>query len=121
MGSPLDLVVLTPSFPTRRSSDLDAGMRRGGEIARHLDGEPAAGIHTIQQAGDQRLVMIQPVQRGIGVEQIDRLGRPPGRDVSLDEGGLRIRSEEHTSEIQSLMRNSYAVFCVKKKKQTKQD
>src|SRR3546814_9885149 len=29
------------------------------------------------------------------------------------------RSEEHTSELQSLMRNSYAVFCLKKKKQKK--
>src|SRR3546814_6808635 len=29
------------------------------------------------------------------------------------------RSEEHTSELQSLMRNSYAVFCLKKKKQRK--
>src|SRR3546814_2120548 len=29
------------------------------------------------------------------------------------------RSEEHTSELQSLMRNSYAVFCLKKKKRTK--
>src|SRR3546814_5157791 len=28
------------------------------------------------------------------------------------------RSEEHTSELQSLMRNSYAVFCLKKKKDT---
>src|SRR3546814_1953480 len=28
------------------------------------------------------------------------------------------RSEEHTSELQSLMRNSYAVFCMKKKKKT---
>src|SRR3546814_7192326 len=28
----------------------------------------------------------------------------------------QLRSEEHTSELQSLMRNSYAVFCVKKKK-----
>src|SRR3546814_3932230 len=28
------------------------------------------------------------------------------------------RSEEHTSELQSLMRISYAVFCLKKKKQT---
>src|SRR3546814_2068060 len=27
-----------------------------------------------------------------------------------------LRSEEHTSELQSLMRNSYAVFCLKKKK-----
>src|SRR3546814_2367186 len=30
----------------------------------------------------------------------------------------RLRSEEHTSELQSLMRNSYAVFCLKKKTQT---
>src|SRR3546814_10748866 len=30
-----------------------------------------------------------------------------------------IRSEEHTSELQSLMRISYAVFCLKKKKQKK--
>src|SRR3546814_6242613 len=31
------------------------------------------------------------------------------------------RSEEHTSELQSLMRNSYAVFCLKKKKETQTD
>src|SRR3546814_3381075 len=31
---------------------------------------------------------------------------------------LRERSEEHTSELQSLMRSSYAVFCLKKKKTT---
>src|SRR3546814_7546558 len=31
---------------------------------------------------------------------------------------LRTRSEEHTSELQSLMRISYAVFCLKKKKKT---
>src|SRR3546814_1922026 len=29
--------------------------------------------------------------------------------------GVRVRSEEHTSELQSLMRISYAVFCLKKK------
>src|SRR3546814_3407575 len=29
--------------------------------------------------------------------------------------GMRLRSEEHTSELQSLMRISYAVFCLKKK------
>src|SRR3546814_5829720 len=33
---------------------------------------------------------------------------------------MRTRSEEHTSELQSLMRNSYAVFCLKKKTQRKQ-
>src|SRR3546814_1796978 len=31
----------------------------------------------------------------------------------------QVRSEEHTSELQSLMRISYAVFCLKKKKQDK--
>src|SRR3546814_5821462 len=31
-------------------------------------------------------------------------------------GGKHVRSEEHTSELQSLMRISYAVFCLKKKK-----
>src|SRR3546814_1515492 len=35
---------------------------------------------------------------------------------ALRAGGLfGARSEEHTSELQSLMRNSYAVFCLKKK------
>src|SRR3546814_6372303 len=32
--------------------------------------------------------------------------------------GQRVRSEEHTSELQSLMRISYAVFCLKQKKKT---
>src|SRR3546814_1848027 len=35
----------------------------------------------------------------------------------IDAGAIRdARSEEHTSELQSLMRSSYAVFCLKKKK-----
>src|SRR3546814_3135424 len=34
---------------------------------------------------------------------------------------VSVRSEEHTSELQSLMRISYAVFCLKKKKQRKQN
>src|SRR3546814_21124298 len=33
-------------------------------------------------------------------------------------GDIPMRSEEHTSELQSLMRISYAVFCLKKKKPT---
>src|SRR3546814_49333 len=39
--------------------------------------------------------------------------------MSVDEARFRkpVRSEEHTSELQSLMRISYAVFCLKKKKQ----
>src|SRR3546814_10197551 len=45
--------------------------------------------------------------------------RPPNRRGWGNRGDRRPgRSEEHTSELQSLMRNSYAVFCLKKKKHT---
>src|SRR3546814_3556681 len=40
-------------------------------------------------------------------------------DDSYDQLYISNRSEEHTSELQSLMRISYAVFCLKKKKHTK--
>src|SRR3546814_5723063 len=39
----------------------------------------------------------------------------PGPGSRFCLAGTRIRSEEHTSELQSLMRISYAVFCLKKK------
>src|SRR3546814_9330916 len=38
------------------------------------------------------------------------------RTVALDDGSRVVRSEEHTAELQSLMRSSYAVFCLKNKK-----
>src|SRR3546814_7537149 len=54
--------------------------------------------------------------------------RPPGAGLRDGEGGIRsgpdgrgVRSEEHTSELQSLMRISYAVFCLKKKTKPKQN
>src|SRR3546814_9833572 len=40
----------------------------------------------------------------------------PASATQSDSQARRIRSEEHTSELQSLMRISYAVFCLKKKK-----
>src|SRR3546814_8119007 len=48
-------------------------------------------------------------------------GRPvrncwPGFELARHRVSPRRRSEEHTSELQSLMRISYAVFCLKKKK-----
>src|SRR3546814_2359307 len=42
------------------------------------------------------------------------------RHGQIPEAGISGRSEEHTSELQSLMRISYAVFCLKKKKRRKQ-
>src|SRR3546814_2910765 len=42
-------------------------------------------------------------------------------DVAAVEDQPVVRSEEHTSELQSLMRISYAVFCLKKKKKHRQN
>src|SRR3546814_1295827 len=56
-----------------------------------------------------------------GVELIGgQLTRRPARQAEIgrigeDRGEQRVRSEEHTSELQSLMRISYAVFCLKTK------
>src|SRR3546814_7128085 len=53
-------------------------------------------------------------QQIVVADDLDRNGRRPGpgrrRPVHVGQ-----RSEEHTSELQSLMRISYAVFCLKKK------
>src|SRR3546814_947357 len=46
-------------------------------------------------------------------------GLLPRSKLSLLHGSFSVRSEEHTSELQSLMRISYAVFCLKKKTNTK--
>src|SRR3546814_10597831 len=60
--------------------------------------------------------------RGVGHPVLRREGCDPvflplGREV-FQSGGVLSRSEEHTSELQSLMRISYAVFCLKKKQTT---
>src|SRR3546814_6251242 len=59
------------------------------------------------------------VVRGDGSFNWDE-GNIPGNDEAMAQDlvmGYWQRSEEHTSELQSLMRISYAVFCLKKKKQ----
>src|SRR3546814_5990559 len=57
--------------------------------------------------------------RVYGAQPLSRWERlaAPGIGAGFGNDMLRIgRSEEHTSELQSLMRNSYAVFCLKTKK-----
>src|SRR3546814_7160921 len=66
----------------------------------------------------------QPVGARLSGPEVRRLqpvGKPGGGGVSLHPASAAFfqRSEEHTSELQSLMRISYAVFCLKKKKQIK--
>src|SRR3546814_6279134 len=53
----------------------------------------------------------RPVVRMAASARLMIIGQAPGTKVHE-------RSEEHTSELQSLMRISYAVFCLKKKKYT---
>src|SRR3546814_6087990 len=57
----------------------------------------------------ERLIVLRPREQPGGA----RHELMPARDGVVLEGLLR--SEEHTSELQSLMRISYAVFCLKKK------
>src|SRR3546814_6070244 len=66
--------------------------------------------HGGNEVGDFRLLTIGPgIDRGVVGERVGEIGHH--RDGNLD----RRRSEEHTSELQSLMRISYAGFCLKKK------
>src|SRR3546814_3323349 len=95
-----------------------------------LQGRDEAGI------GDVRLLPAQQLERGSRLEMRDRhIGpalvqnhhhREDSGDVEDGKRGPYLvrarhlvadakRSEEHTSELQSLMRSSYAVFCLKKK------
>src|SRR3546814_2805585 len=56
---------------------------------------------------------------GAGAAETGRV--PPGGAAGAPAERRRRRSEEHTSELQSLMRISYAVFCLKKKKRKTTD
>src|SRR3546814_14520971 len=74
---------------------------------------PVQPLRLLRGAAD-RLLWADPARSGKGAAEGGRpvrhhqSGRPPSA----------ARSEEHTSELQSLMRISYAVFCLKKKKTT---
>src|SRR3546814_6719827 len=55
--------------------------------------------------------------RALGLETIAVYSEADARAAHVEEADeARLRSEEHTSELQSLMRISYAVFCLKKEK-----
>src|SRR3546814_6042834 len=67
-------------------------------------------LHAHRLAGDLHVLMA-PVEL-IGLARPERQRDEGGNTIA----GILARSEEHTSELQSLMRTSYAVFCLKKKK-----
>src|SRR3546814_2633238 len=71
------------------------------------------------RAGERRPSLSRPlVERHPGLSAQALVARSGARIVDDGPGdafGAETRSEEHTSELQSLMRISYAVFCLKKK------
>src|SRR3546814_6878684 len=128
---------MTNSFPTRRFSDLiECCFAESRAIARPLtQRHPSEGWdlkrplpRAIAQdpslrwgdSGRARAVhRNEPLRRGA---EDDLSLRPPRMRIAVREivgrreQRPRRRSEEHTSELKSLMRISYAVFCLKKKK-----
>src|SRR3546814_9150001 len=111
-GDHRDLHVLTHSFPTRLSSELAKAGAAGGSAP-----TPAAA------AGGTEL----PSRSAGATDKGERVKASPLAKRLADEKGIDLktltgsgpRSEEHTSELQSLMRISYAVFCLKNKKNHK--
>src|SRR3546814_2034362 len=102
---PRDAVRRAGQLPARASAGASVGPLRARLVAHRLD--------------HQRLVIAQiaagqPLQIG-GRRGLDLGDRVPAA-VEAVGVGRRLRSEEHTSELQSLMRLSYAVFCLKKTK-----
>src|SRR3546814_7749625 len=100
-------------FPPRRSSErLEAARdqveahRVGDRIAEAAEERERLRIHRLA------LRQVDPDRAPLAVAE------KPAQFVSRADRGVEatgLRSEEHTSELQSLMRISYAVFCLKKK------
>src|SRR3546814_5197748 len=119
------------------SSDVCSSDLLGPDDAAILEYDPAGAGYAAVQLTEwlYRSRDYHRIQSSLTAAQsaIDRDGRirlviarrDPGVWNWLDTGGhehvfsILRRSEEHTSELQSLMRISYAVFCLKKKKEQK--
>src|SRR3546814_2366363 len=100
-----------------------AAPRRDAEGRVGMDGEPPA-VYVVDDDASV-LLSLKRLLSGFGFEVFSYLtaegflqDHETGRDgcVILDLMMPGMRSEEHTSELQSLMRISYAVFCLKQQK-----
>src|SRR3546814_9553280 len=103
-----------------RSLLLHAGLDRAEELLAvlaplpHLAGEAPLARGDLAHVAIERGVVLRAVEQvraAAGDFLVAVSGHTGERRVDRDES----RSEEHTSELQSLMRISYAVFCLKKK------
>src|SRR3546814_3414619 len=101
---------LTPSLHDVLPVSVD---RRGGEavLAVHRPAPDRLVVERRHRASFER------GQRFVNID--DRRARHDPLDRDAPVAFAQPRSEEHTSELQSLMRTSYAVFCLKKKTKNK--
>src|SRR3546814_3246567 len=83
---------------------------QGGSTIASL-GERILGRTTLEDVVDKDGNVIAPVGTLLDEPTTQRI-----EDAEVQSVKIRSRSEEHTSELQSLMRISYAVFCLQKKK-----
>src|SRR3546814_9067312 len=83
-------------------------------LRQHRRGFDEMDMRVDETRGDESAVQIDDL-RPPARPRAYRVGADRGDAVALDPD----RSEEHTSELQSLMRNSYAAFCLKKKNNQK--
>src|SRR3546814_8162182 len=94
----------------------------GGFVTRHY-GKPQARVHCLQIEINRHIYMDEsrierrPALKALAQDMRDVVTALGTLDPALL-NGKRQRSEEHTSELQSLMRISYAVFCLNKKKKS---
>src|SRR3546814_3864439 len=98
----------------RLQRELVDELRDVADIVRHrIDAalDPFGIAMSAQVGGDDVPVVAQPLRHPVPVAAMIAPA------VNQQQRRL-VRSEEHTSELQSLMRISYAVFCLKKKKTT---
>src|SRR3546814_5432222 len=98
------------------SSFMNASLvyRSAGMMSWPSSGSSAfqAGVPSGQSCGLTRITSTLRLTSGMAVPRVSP------RRSEMGAIGEAARSEEHTSELQSLMRISYAVFCLKKKKKT---
>src|SRR3546814_1629058 len=108
MGRPRELPGLTPSFPSRRTSAPALVLSRFAGAAQELDD---ALIVNPYDTGE----VANAIHEGLAMGVRERRTRWRAMMARLKRHDVHTRSEEHTSELQSLMRISYAVFCLNKK------
>src|SRR3546814_9392480 len=96
--------------------ESDRGELATADIARVAEICSKAGAIEIAQASNRAESNLLHEARRLALPAMEGLGALLIDDIAVPR--TKLRSEEHTSDLQSLMRTSYAVFCLKKKNKT---